>query len=70
MYVTYWCDLGPNILMERKESEPDMESLCDELYFDEVVNELKRLNSPLMISWLSVKELIMRNSIGRKRIYL
>lgn len=75
MTVTYWHDLRTDkeyydkaeLEKEIAENEPDMESLCaalDELYFDEVVNELKRLNSPLYDKLVvRAKELIMRDSI-------
>lgn len=75
MYVTFWCDLRTDkeyfdkaeLEKEIAENEPDMESLCaalDELYYDEVVNELKRLNSPLYDKLVvRAKELIMQDSI-------
>ena len=75
MYVTYWCDLRTNkeyfdkaeLEKEITESEPDMESLgaaFDELYSEEIINELKRLNSPLYDELVMLaRELIMRDSI-------
>ena len=75
MYVTYWCDLRTEkeyfhraeLEKEIAESEPDMESLSaalDELYLDEVINEFKRLGSPLYDRLVArAKELIMQNSI-------
>ena len=82
MYITYWSDLRTEkdyfdkteLEKEIAESEPDMESLCvalEELYFDEVVNELKRLNSPLYEKLVErAKELIWRDSIVEAKEYV
>lgn len=78
MYVTYWCDLRTEkeyfdraeLEKEIAESEPDMESLgaaLDELYSDEVINELKRLDSPLYDRLVvRAKELIMQDIVEAK----
>lgn len=75
MYITYWYDLRTEkeyydrVELEKEiaESEPDMESLgaaLDELYSDEVINELKRLGSPLYDRLVvRAKELIMQDTI-------
>lgn len=82
MYVTYWCDLRTEkeyfdraeLEKEIAESEPDMESLgaaLDELYLDEVINELKRLGSPLYDGLVvRAKELIMQNSIVEAKEFI
>jgi hypothetical protein len=82
MYVTYWCDLRTDreyfdraeLEKEITENEPDMESLCaalDELYYDEIVNELKRLGSPLYDKLVvRAKELIMQDSIVETTEYI
>lgn len=82
MYVTYWSDLRTEkeyfdrakLEKEIAENEPDMESLCtalDELYLDEVVKELKRLNSPLYNKLVvRAKELIMQYSIVEVKEYV
>lgn len=78
MYVTYWCDLRTEkeyfdraeLEKEIAESEPDMESLgaaLDELYSDEIINELKRLGSPLYDRLVvRAKELIMQDIVEAK----
>ena len=82
MYVTYWCDLRTEkeyfdreeLEKEIAKNEPDMESLgaaFDELYLDEVINELKRLGSPLYDKLVvRAKELIMRDSIVEAKEYI
>ena len=82
MYATYWCDLRTEkeyfdraeLEKEIAESEPDMESLgaaLDELYSDEVINELKRLGSPLYDKLVvRAKELIMQDSIVETTEYI
>ena len=82
MYVTYWCDLRTEkeyfdraeLEKEIAESEPDMESLgaaLDEVYTDEVINELKRLGSPLYDRLAArAKELIMQDSIVEAKDFI
>lgn len=82
MYVTYWCDLRTEkeyfdraeLEKEIAESEPDMESLgaaLDELHSDEVINELKRLGSPLYDKLVvRAKELIMQDSIVEAKEFI
>lgn len=82
MYVTYWCDLRTEkeyfdraeLEKEIAENEPDMESLgaaLDELYSDEVINELKRLGSPLYDRLVArAKELIMQDSVVEAREFI
>ena len=82
MYVTYWCDLRTEkeyfdraeLEKEIAESEPDMESLgaaLDEVYTDEVINELKRLGSPLYDRLAArAKELIMQDSIVEAKEFI
>ena len=82
MYVTYWYDLRTDkeyfdraeLEKEIAENEPDMESLgvaLDELYLDEVIKELRRLNSPLYDKLVvRAKELIMQDSIVETQEYI
>ena len=82
MYVTYWCDLRTEkeyfdraeLEKEIAENEPDMESLgaaFEELYSDEVINELKRLHSPLYDRLVvRAKELIMQDSIVEAKEFI
>ena len=82
MYVTYWCDLRTEkeyfdraeLEKEIAESEPDMESLgaaLDEVYTDEVINELKRLGSPLYDRLIArAKVLIMQDSIVEAKEFI
>jgi hypothetical protein len=82
MYVIYWCDLRTEkeyfdkaeLEKEIAESEPDMESLgaaLDEVYSDEVINELRRLGSPLYDRLVvRAKELIMQDSIVEAKEFI